>query len=140
MTTNEIKLRAWDTVNEVMIYSDKDDAVFTLEKGEWHVRYTAERNFPASEDGPERDVEVWEESDDVEVMRFMGLLNDGSEIFEGDLVQSVYEFEANQISEIVYEAPMFLLKDIKTGNCFQILSLAHLKKIGNIHENPLETL
>lgn len=139
----DFRFRAWDVVDETMIYGSEEDAVFTLEDGEWSVKYVRERNFQGGEDGAEFDAPVWHEAEEIELMQFTGLLDtNGKECYEGDIFRNV---DTGEVCFVEYLEDGFFTNYPHTyspltgfiqryrlnttiGNLHEI--------IGNIYENP----
>lgn len=125
----EIKFRAWDTLNKIMVYE-----MFMFRKAESYdnvqTDYVYYNEFRDFEDGIARPCEI---------MQFTGLLDkNGREIYEGDLIKThdeivkVYFNEAMACFDIEYDGgdtePLVQPMGEWVEQSNEI--------IGNIHENP----
>jgi hypothetical protein len=113
--SREIKFRVWYTDEKIMLSheevdaSDKDGVIM------WGDIFNKDKHL------------------NVEIMQFTGLCDkNGKEIYEGDIC--VNEFPGTFNGIIVYCAPEWNLKAIKSGNYWDI-TVGHLEIIGNIYEN-----
>lgn len=136
-----IKFRAFDRICNQMIYSDNRD------KSSREVEYS----FEISEKG----VSCWwqadcddsfgyptESSDTLDnIMQYTGLKDkDGVEIYEGDIVRTIYDGNEN-IYQVVYDLSELDFKATngkeQYGNNFEYMTRCdEIKVIGNIYENP----
>lgn len=118
MEKREIKFRAWDTSNELMVYNP---FMFQLENSEY-MYYDEYRDY---EDGIKRPCEL---------MQYTGLKDkNGVEIYEGDVVQ---HSAWNYPFEIIFDndKARFVCK-LKTG-LTQYIDYKNLVVVGNIHQHP----
>ena len=124
----EIKFRAWDTENELMIYQNNDYYAFCIRESSIDV---------ASEDTGD-----WIK---CEIMQYTGLKDkNGKEIYEGDIVKGYIPEMANEperkglVKWGLYGWIVdFKLPKYKTGiGIVGFCSFYNYEVIGNIHTNP----
>jgi uncharacterized phage protein (TIGR01671 family) len=134
--SREIKLRAWDPQEEVMIYPLEDEAFFSIDnKG-----ITCYRIFEKGiEGGGETDYVLdTEEVKDVIIMQFTGLkdVND-NEVYEGDAVMIKDNTGDEYIYIIKFMDDIFcFVGDGGPGEWLVLEELVGCLKIGNIYQNP----
>ena len=147
---NNNKYRAWDSLNEQMVYSDKEDCFYINTKGVLFM-YA----IPKSESGLET---LYHKSYDVD--QFTGLQDkNGVDIYEGDIVKSsgnnslyfisfglhsLTGFYFDEEGEEVSCTGFFCSRQGSYPDDIESLcnkSNIYLEVIGNIHQNPelLET-
>jgi uncharacterized phage protein (TIGR01671 family) len=123
----ELKFRAWDTLQSLMIlpdYADWED-FFIEPNGDVFVSYDSSTNWSSYRD--RRKV-------DLVIMQYTGLKDkNGNDIYEGDLVSL-----NKKIGKVYYGAAMFFLKINSEDDS---RSLSHVRNeplevIGNIYQNP----
>ena len=140
--TREIKFRCWIKKEKRMDNVDFINfaAQFT---GKWECKEPDDLFDVATKRGRLFNLE------DVELMQYTGLKDkNGRDIYEGDVVKGVFEFEyeidedlwkttrENIVGEVVFQFGCFGV--LFEGDCFKSLYEAILSKtevIGNIHEN-----
>lgn len=139
----KLRLRAWDSFNETMVYSSEDYAIFILEDGDWKVKYVREKNMMNGD--IEIDAPVWQESDELEIMLCTGVKDRyGKYIYEGDIAIAA----DGSISEIKYGPWEFEYRENEnlkvfgigfhwaTGEPFSIpANDKSYKVVGNVYQN-----
>lgn len=138
-----IKLRAWDTFHQTMIYSSEEGITFKLENGKWSVQYIKEKNFYNG--GVEIDAPIWHESDEIEVMLFTGFYDINKKpIYENDVLTFDF-FEWNRSSclpESKWEHPRWIVEwnneegKWSTGGGLNRECPIYKEILGNVFEHP----
>lgn len=129
-----LKLRAWDSFNEEMVYSSEEDAQFTLENGKWSVKYIREKNM--SNGGIEIDAPVWQDSDEVEIMHSVGIKDtNDKDVYAGDIMASLY-ITGPAIVEYNEEISCYVLRYSEKSFVRIDVRKHILQIIGNVHQNP----
>lgn len=132
---HEIKLRAYDTFHEVMVYSSEEDAIFKLAYGKWSIKFVREKNTTLH--GIEADVPVWLESDELEMMECIGLRDKNKkDIYEGDILEVNWE-------DSRYPVHITVVKWVEESVCWTLGvggdpkndASNYMKVIGNIYEH-----
>lgn len=139
---SKLKFRAWDTRNEELVYSHKEDCFYVNTKGVLFM-YA----IPKSESGLET---IYHKSYDVE--QFTGIQDkNGLDVYEGDILRT-YHF-TNHYGKKEYLHHEVVWSDKYCGwqmlNCTSrdendgspqlfvyIQAGKDFEKVGNIHENP----
>ena len=140
----ELKFRAWDNFNSIMIYDSDDETDFKFYNGKSLVKYVTEQH--TVENGIDIDRPIWNQVDGP-VMQFTGREDakiNGNEVYECDIIENCDTKEL----QIVYwneDKAAWYCRYVYDENRIMSLadSLGNLnKKVGNIFENPelLETL
>jgi hypothetical protein len=135
--SREIKFRAWDYFNDVMIYDSDDETDFKFYNGKSLVKYVTEQH--AVENGIDIDRPIWNQVDGP-VMQFTGREDaqiNGNEVYECDIIENCDTKEL----QIVYwneDKAAWYCRYVYDEN--RIVSLADSlgnlnKKVGNIFEN-----
>ena len=118
----EIKFRAWDKTNAIMIFDDI-----------WVHCYGSKSNLPDFHIAETPSEETYDARTDLEIMQYTGLKDkNGKEVYESDVVRIL-----NNTTVVYYENGGF-----RVGSLFKS-SLIYLNEnnvefevIGNLHENP----
>lgn len=114
----EIKFRAWDKLNKIMIFHITD---IDFEDNTIGYNHCFQAKFP----------------EQIELMQFTGLKDSKNrEIWEGDIVSYYYnpiEQWKPKISEVKYGPPNFYLASQEWND--QFVKKEYLEVIGNIYEN-----
>jgi uncharacterized phage protein (TIGR01671 family) len=127
----EIKFRVWDGTTKHMHRPDVPD-----DQNKFHIFLRGNFSY----------METYMGSDCI-LLQYTGLLDkNGKEIYEGDLIEIVYERrDSNEetletktfIREVIFKDGAFVLKpDFTEGFNSRNSSLTTAKIIGNIYENP----
>ena len=134
----EIKLRAWDSKEKEMLYSDKlmDFAQFICDKTDEGISCYAHRGTEWVDEGEEcGERDIFDKLDNI--MQFTGLKDkNGVEIYEGDILRY---FE--QLVVVEYNNDRFALRWL-AKNCYYREDLEYwatkqkIEVIGNIYQNP----
>lgn len=127
----EIKFRIWDKGNEVMMIDWQDfKLIKTIDKDRFLRLGTQNEKW----------IVCVEKVEDYKPMQYTGLKDmDGTEIYEGDIVEFITERKEVRIfrSEVAWEEDCFLVKE---GVDYYDTPLSGMTKdmivIGNIYENP----
>ncbi len=126
-----IKFRVWDKETKSM---------WNIER--WHVE---DEYFDLIE--PDKSVadhnakRAWRKQSDVIIMQYTGLFDkNGKEIFEGDIVEIIYDYEPFT-GVVVYDLGETDFKATNGnedyGNNFQYLTVGEsIEVIGNVHQHP----
>lgn len=132
----EIKFRAWDHQDEIMIYSDDefDNYFFEPHNDDGILRAYRIYDTYDSSGAPGRSIE------EIEVMQYTGLKDkNGKEIYEGDIVK----WDVNDITRTapVYyderQASFWMGRDKDSGHLvLNDWMRGEFEIIGNIYENP----
>jgi len=132
----EIKFRAWDINEEVMMYDNDKEITIQFQDGKAKVTYIEERH--TVRDGIDIDYPCVVECTDFELMQFVGKKDkNGKDIYEGDwikrndgVIKCVF-YNENQVG--------YYTKFLKGGGFVDSLRYAtdrECEVIGNIYENP----
>lgn len=144
----EIKFRAWDKENEVMVYSDKS---FPLSEYRFGIDLIyregitltklSDRTNVTYEEGEEGFINDFEKVDAI-IMQYTGAKDsNGNKIYENDIVKVEDYFGEDMIGKVIYdetEACYWLMKGDERNHfrmTFDLESYVHVI-IGNIYENP----
>ncbi|MDD9265988.1 YopX family protein [Paenibacillus sp. GCM10023248] len=121
----EIKFRAWDKVQKVMIEHDDDNEFYICnEYGNITFPIKTPDNYS---------IPFGEGEDRFELMQFTGLLDsDGVEIYEGDL----HELDGEVGVVEYHDGTYFVIGEWVTRFLYLQYSEEKGKVIGNIHEHP----
>lgn len=128
----EIKFRAWDKHEEIMIYSEQTDYPFDWGLGFYGIEVQ------------ECDGSNWNTMKDLEFMQYTGLKDkQGVEIYEGDICRCLNAYgEDYYISSIIDNGWAFCVDVWGCDYDYTVLGLAlehndinEIEVIGNIYEN-----
>lgn len=136
----EIKFRAWDKENAIMIYDSDSEANFTAFDGQITVKYMIEQYYEGGGEILSRKIK---EECDVEIMQFTGLTDkNGKEIYEGDIFHvaknkkyTVKYLHGTSNFEL-YVGCFGLYHDEDLFFPFDEYAMGHGEVIGNIYETP----
>ena len=125
--TREIELRVWDKKHKIM---SKVGSIINLD-------YQDNSEFKYITTGGNGIIE-WE---DAILIQFTGLLDkNGKKIFEGDIIQRIFQEKGYQICEVKFEEGTFGVEDYDHAGTLVLWALRsrshHFVIIGDIHNNP----
>ncbi|KRK21381.1 sensor protein [Levilactobacillus brevis ATCC 14869 = DSM 20054] len=126
------KFRAWDETQHKMLQVDCIE--FIDGKAYWVEASPTDGNVQGGNDGPVRD------NSQLKLEQYTGLKDaNGKEIYDGDIVKSIYKYAQPKISQVIMEDgnSYILGEDLATGN--EMLVSDHINEIeviGNVHTNP----
>lgn len=133
----EIKFRAFDYFNEVMIYDSDDESDFKFYNGKCIVKYVTEQH--TVENGIDIDRPIWNQVDGT-VMQYTGLKDkNGKEIYEGDICKFNH-YSKDRIEAVYFISGGFTFGsyiDLRHSQIDQYKEVRDsIEIIGNIYENP----
>ena len=124
----EIKFRAWIKKEEIMTYFEDESYILN---GDMSVDA-----FDYDKSNCKNYFEPCYKTVDVELMQYTGLKDkNGVEIYEGDILQNVYDDDVG-IIEWSEEDAMFVLTIDNLETNFSNERSKHWEVIGNIYDNP----
>ena len=135
----EIKFRAWDKEQKVMLLPEHQQFILIPTMPSWG----ADKHFPLKEKIPDIDCFDWASANLLcgryEVMQYIGLKDkNGKEIYEGDLIKTKYGV-INQVM-MIHGAWSFTgggsVGAYVSFNMENVDKEKEVEIIGNIHENP----
>ena len=129
--TREIKFRAWDKVNNKMMFPS------TIGFGNVNNRVVVMASLEIDENTMALNNDGLRFKDDFELMQYTGLKDkNGKEVYEGDILKS--DLDEVMIDTVEWDADgvSFHLKNVSTGFSQLRIEDWEWEVIGNIYENP----
>lgn len=120
----EIKFRAWDTLNKIMLELYGFIKTVELDESVYIVQ------------GPEIDDTII--CDDLIIMQYTGLKDkNGKEIYEGDIISGDFFNEKfKTMGEVIYSEHFCFYASKNLSGETPLFKINRIEIIGNIHENP----
>lgn len=126
----EIKFRAWDIESAKMITPDNSLGEYVFDFIDGEIRVKTEETQWREGGGETYEVEAWVECN-VELMQYTGLIEEGEEIWEGD----VLEYYNGYMTPVFFLAGSFMIF-INEGQYIELSQTSGFPKRGNIFETP----
>ena len=121
----EIKFRAWDKHEEIMIYSEQADYPYNWGLGFYGIEVE------------ECDGIYWNTMKDLEFMQFTGLKDkNGKEIYEGDICRYNLDNSLHIVEFINNHWSAFCFIELATQECNHLYEFDDFEVVGNIYESP----
>ena len=136
----EIKFRAWDKVNKIMVVSNQ---LLHLEFDKDGVNWIGAWGSDYDSEGDQCQKTFQMEKDNFELMQFTGLKDEnGKELYEGDVIrfeEPVYEKDILELPVMFLEGEFIALFDMGSQEHYIPLhEIGDFEVIGNIYESSLK--